>query len=70
MGSENWRRRKPPFCIVRYDHAQGKKQQAYDYLKRHTDFLRRNSFSIDSKKIEDLTQTNSREERERLIETQ
>ena len=49
---------------------QGQKQKAYDYLKKHTEFLRRNSFSIDSKKIEDLTQTNSREERERLIETQ
>ena len=58
------------FALSNVYAAQGKKQQAYDYLKRHTDFLRRNSFSIDSKKIEDLTQTNSREERERLIETQ
>jgi tetratricopeptide (TPR) repeat protein len=46
------------------------KQRAYDYLKMYNDFLRKNSTSIDSKMIEDLTQTNSREERERLIETQ
>ncbi|MFM7596498.1 MAG: histidine kinase [Flavobacteriales bacterium] len=58
------------FALSNVYAAQGQKQKAYDYLKRHTDFLRRNSFSIDSKKIEDLTQTNSREERERLIETQ
>lgn len=58
------------FALSNVYAEQGQKQKAYDYLKRHTDFLRRNSFSIDSKKIEDLTQTNSREERERLIETQ
>jgi tetratricopeptide (TPR) repeat protein len=46
------------------------KQKAYDYLKLYNEFLRKNSTSIDSKMIEDLTQTNSREERERLIETQ
>lgn len=58
------------FALSNVYAAQGKKQLAYDYLRRHNDFLRRNYFSLDSKKIEDLTQTNSREERERLIETQ
>ena len=58
------------FSLSTIYEKQGQKQKAYDYLKKHTEFLRRNSFSIDSKKIEDLTQTNSREERERLIETQ
>ncbi len=58
------------FALSNVYAAQGKKQLAYDYLRRHNDFLRGNYFSIDSKKIEDLTQTNSREERERLIETQ
>ena len=44
------------FALSNVYAEQGQKQKAYDYLKRHTDFLRRNSFSIDSKKIEDLTQ--------------
>ncbi len=58
------------FALSNVYAKQGQKQKAYDFIKKYTDFLRRNSFSIDSKKIEDLTQTNSREERERLIETQ
>jgi len=58
------------FALSNIYDLQGQKNKAYVYLKKHTEFLRRNSFSKDSKKIEDLTQTNSREERERLIESQ
>jgi len=48
----------------------GNYKQAQTYLKRYTENLKRSSFSIDSKAIEELTQTNSREERERLINSQ
>lgn len=50
--------------------AQNNKPIAYEYLKKYNTYLRSHSTSIDSKKIEELTQTNSREERERLIELQ
>lgn len=50
--------------------ARNQKQKAYDYLLKYNDFLRSHSTSIDSKKIEDLTQTNTREKRERLIDFQ
>jgi hypothetical protein len=49
---------------------QGNFQKAQNYLKLYTDFLKKTTFSIDSKAIEELTQTNSREERERLINSQ
>jgi sensor histidine kinase YesM len=39
-------------------------------LKKYTEFLKKTTFSIDSKAIEELTQSNTREERERLINTQ
>jgi hypothetical protein len=48
----------------------GKPQLAYNYLKKYTAFLQKTSFSIDSKAVEELTQTHSREERERLINDQ
>lgn len=48
----------------------GRTQQALNYLKKYTEFLKKTTFSIDSKAIEELTQLNTREERERLINTQ
>jgi tetratricopeptide (TPR) repeat protein len=48
----------------------GRTPQAFVYLKKYTEFLKKTTFSIDSKAIEELTQSNTREERERLINTQ
>jgi tetratricopeptide (TPR) repeat protein len=48
----------------------GRTPQAFAYLKKYTEFLKQTTFSIDSKAIEELTQSNTREERERLINTQ
>lgn len=48
----------------------GNTKLAYSYLKNYTEFLKKTTFSVDSKAIEELTQSNSREERERLIDTQ
>jgi len=58
------------FALSEIFERMGKSQRAYIYLKKYTDFLKKSSFSIDSKAIEELTQSNTREERERLINTQ
>lgn len=58
------------YTLSRIYELKGQNNEAYQYLKRYNDYSRANSTSIFSKKIEDLTQTNSREERERLIEKQ
>lgn len=48
----------------------GKKDAAFLYLKKYVDFLELNSTSKNSQKIAALTQKNSGEERERIIEMQ
>lgn len=58
------------YVLSKIYELKGQSNEAYQYLKRYNEYSRSNSTSIFSKKIEDLTQTNSREERERLIETQ
>lgn len=58
------------FILSKIYELKGQNNEAYQYLKRYNDYSRTNSTSIFSKKIEDLTQTNSREERERLINSQ
>jgi LytS/YehU family sensor histidine kinase len=48
----------------------GNKDLSYEYLKKYVDFLELNSTSKNSQKIASLTQKNSSEERERLLELQ
>jgi tetratricopeptide (TPR) repeat protein len=48
----------------------GNQKLAYLYLKKYTDYLKQNSLSVDSKIVDELTQSNSREERELLISSQ
>ena len=48
----------------------GNQKLAYLYLKKYNDYLKQNSLSVDSKIIDELTQSNSREERELLISSQ
>lgn len=48
----------------------GNQKLAYLYLKKYTDYLKQNSLSVDSKTVDELTQSNSREERELLISSQ
>ena len=48
----------------------GNPNLAFNYLNKYTKYLKKTTFSVDSKAIEELTQTNTREERERLIDTQ
>jgi hypothetical protein len=56
--------------LSKLNSKKGKKEQAYNFLKKYVDFLELNTTSNDARKIEQMTMTSSREERERIIELQ
>lgn len=56
--------------LSKLNSKKGNKEQAYVFLKKYVDFLELNTTSNDARKIEQMTITSSREERERIIELQ
>ena len=58
------------FVLSQVYSRMGNPNLAFNFLNRYTKYLKKTTFSVDSKAIEELTQTNTREERERLIDTQ
>jgi len=56
--------------LSKLNSKKGNTERAYSFLKKYVDFIELNTTSNDARKIEQMTMTSSREERERIIELQ